>query len=139
MSEEFVYEPEKGFNPPDEQGKELSFPLPDKRPVSKRPQTFLNQVDAVLTKLWETQDFRQYLDKLTNKTAIEGKFEADRTLAALRIRNEAGKLNLTDVATAKLNLIMRAIETLLRRDGLGRDQRLTLLAPPTKPEASAAE
>jgi hypothetical protein len=122
---------------PKEPGTEVSFPLPATRPVNLRPQKFLENVDTVLSKLWPDEDFRKYLDKLTNKSAIEGKFEADRTMAAYRIRNEAGKVDLVDVATAKLNRIMRAIETLLRRDGYGRKQRLALLAAPVEADLSA--
>jgi hypothetical protein len=110
-----------------EPGKELFFPLPETRPVSERPQTFLAGVDQLLSKLWGVKDFRQFLDALTNKNAVTGNWAVDRGFAAKRIQEEAQKAGLTDIATAKLAKVMRAIETCLRRDHLGRKQRLTAL------------
>jgi hypothetical protein len=103
---------------------ELLYPMPETRPVRDRPTEFLTSVDMLLSKLWGVKDFRRYLDALTNQSAIEGKFELDRSMAALRIRNEARENKITDVANATLARIMRAIETLLRRDNLGKKKRI---------------
>jgi hypothetical protein len=114
-------------------GKELISPLPEVRPKAERPATFLANVDNIVDRLWSDASWRQYVDAITNKTAITGKWESDRTLAALRVQEEAKASGVMDVASAKLSKIMRAIETLLRRDKLGRFQRLAaLLAPPVE-------
>jgi len=112
----------------------MLFPLPEERPVSERPATFLANVDQLLWKLWGIQDFRKYLDAVTNRSAITGKFEIDRGFAAKRIQEEASRAKLTDVASAKLTKIMRAIETILRRDHLSRKQRLAALNAPKAAE-----
>lgn len=118
---------------PELQGRAVSFPLPDVRPVGQRPTTFLTNVDHIVSKLWSVREWRQLLDALSNKSAITGKWEVDRGFAAQRIQKEAKDLGLMDVATAKISKIMRAIETLLRRDHLGRRQRLAALnAPPAE-------
>ena len=104
---------------------ELLYPLPDVRPVNTRPNTFLTNVDMILSRLWGVKDFRKYLDAVTNKSAVEGKFELDRSMAAQRIRVEAENAKIMDVANATLARIMRAIETILRRDRLGKNQRIS--------------
>ena len=120
-------------------GKELSLPLPDQRPVSRRPNNFLTNVDALLSALWGVKEFKQYLDHLTNAKSITGKFEIDRGFAARRIQEEAAKAKMLDVASAKITKIMRAIETLLRRDDMGRKQRLKQIAAAANQAAQAAE
>ena len=108
--------------------KELTYSLPETRPVSARPATFLASIDQIISKLWALKDWRQYVDSLTNKTSVTGVWSVDRGFAAKRIQEEASKLGFMDVATAKLSKVMRAIETILRRDNLGRKQRLALAA-----------
>ena len=93
----------------------------------------LFSVDQLLTKLWPEKDFRQYLDKITNASAVTGKWEVDRGFAAARIQQEAKDTGMMDVVNVKLSKIMRAVETCLRRDGLGRRQRLAALNPPAAP------
>lgn len=105
----------------------MLYPLPELRQKAQRPSVFLNDVDGLLDKLWPRNDFRKYLDAVTNKSAVEGKFECDRTMAAKHIRDEAREAKLMDVANAKLSRIMRAIETLLRRDKFGKKQRLAAM------------
>lgn len=107
--------------------KVMLYPLPAVRQKVVRPNDFLTNVDNILDRLWPEKDFRKYLDAVTNKSAVEGKFEADRTLAALQIRNSAKDAKLLDVATATLAKIMRAIETLLRRDKFGKKQRIAAM------------
>ena len=118
---------------------DLVKPLPDERPVSQRPNAFLNNVDTILSKLWGVKEFRQYLDHLTNANSITGKIEIDRGFAARRIQEEAGRAEMLDVASAKITKIMRAIETLLRRDDMGRKQRLKQIANAANQAAQAAE
>ena len=110
-------------------GKQLAFPLPETAALSMRgrPRSSPAVLDQIISKLWAAKDFRQYLDALTNKSAITGVYVVDRGFAAKRIQDEANKSGLTEVATAKLSKIMRAIETILRRDKLGRKQRLAAL------------
>jgi hypothetical protein len=120
-------------------GKELSLPLPDVRPASQRPNTFLNNIDMLLSKLWGVKEFKQYLDHLTNAKSITGKFEIDRGFAAKRIQEEATRAEITDVASAKITKIMRAIETILRRDDMGRKQRLKQIEAAARQAAQAAE
>jgi hypothetical protein len=117
-------------------GMDLILPLPEVRPINERPAKFLNLVDELMSKLWPDADWRKYLDAITNKSAITGKWEVDRGFAARRIQEEAEKAGLIEVATAKLAKIMRAIETLLRRDDLDRKSRLELAvqAPPAAAE-----
>lgn len=107
--------------------KNLVLPLPEERPASQRPATFLTNVDHIISKLWSVKDWRQYVDALTNQSAITGNWTVDRGFAAKRIQEEANKAGLMDVAHAKLSKIMRAIETILRRDDLGRKQRIRAL------------
>lgn len=114
-----------------EVGTELLYPLPETRPPGEG--SLLFSVDQLLTKLWPEKDFRQYLDKITNASAVTGKWEVDRGFAAARIQQEAKDTGMMDVVNVKLSKIMRAVETCLRRDGLGRRQRLAALNPPAAP------
>ena len=105
----------------------LFYPLPTVRVKKPRPSSFLANVDAILDVLWPDEGFRKYLNAVTNKSAVEGKFECDRTLAAKMIRDQAAKSKFLDVAAATCSRIMRAIETLLRRDDYGKKLRLAAL------------
>lgn len=111
------------------------YPMPAVRPPSKKPATFLVDVDHLVSKYWSDADWRRLLDAASNQTSITGKWEVDRGFAAKRLQDEAVKTGLVTVATAKISKIMRAIETLLRRDGLGRRQRLQALSGPTQQPA----
>lgn len=103
----------------------MLYPMPDVRPPKTRTDTRLAVVDQICDKLWPDKDWRKYLNAVTNKSAVERKFESDRTMAAARIRAEAIKMGSTAVTSATpLAFIMRDIETLMRRDKLGRNQRL---------------
>jgi hypothetical protein len=113
--------------------KELSYPLPDVRPVSMRPTSFLHNVDTMLSKVWPVKAKKKYLDEILNKDAVTGKVEYDRFVAAQFIKEEAKTVGLTDIVAAKETKIMRALETLLRRDNLGRKQRIAALLSGAKP------
>ena len=91
-------------------GKQLALPLPEVRPASQRPATFLSNVDTLLSTLWGVKEFKQYLDHLTNANSVTGKFEIDRGFAAKRLQEEAAKAKMLDVASAKITKIMRAID-----------------------------
>jgi hypothetical protein len=110
-----------------EPGTEVLVPLPEVRPTSERPSTFLANVDNLVGLLWPERDWRVNLDAITNKSSITGKVEIDRAFAAKRVQEEAVKAKMMDVAAARLTKVMRAIETILRRDKLGRKQRLDAL------------
>jgi hypothetical protein len=105
----------------------VAWELPRIRPETKRPSNFLDHVDMIMDKLWPEEGFYQYLNALTNKNSITGKFEVDRGFAAKQIQDAATESGIMDVATAKLSKIMNAIETLLRREKKGRKQRLEAL------------
>ena len=102
--------------------------LPDVRPVSKNKVTFLMSVDLLVTRLWDDKEFRSYIEQITNANSVTGKWELDRGFAAKRLQDEAKKSGMMEVMTAKVIKVARAIETCLRRSGLGRNQRL-LSAP----------
>ena len=53
----------------------MLYPLPAVRQKVVRPNDFLTNVDNILDRLWPEKDFRKYLDAVTNKSAVEGKFE----------------------------------------------------------------
>jgi hypothetical protein len=120
-------------------GTELLAPLPDVRPPNERPSTFLANVDTCVSVLWPEKDWRANLDAITNKSSITGKWEIDRGFAAKRVQEEAAKAKMMDVATARLTKVMRAIETILRRDKLGRRQRLAALLATQAEAAQPAE
>lgn len=119
-------------------GTELTAPLPETRPTSERPSNLLTNVDNLMSVLWPEKEWRVQLDAITNKSSITGKWEIDRGFAAKRVQEEAAKVKMMDVATARLTKIMRAIETILRRDKLGRKQRIAALLA-TQSEAVPAE
>jgi hypothetical protein len=113
----------------------MAFPLPDQRPVSVRPSSFLNNTDVCLTPVWEDKTKKKYLDEVVNAKAHTGKVEYDRVYAAQFIKAEAKAKGLMDVASAKDTKVIRAIETLLRRDRLGtRQRRLAMNSVPQAAE-----
>jgi hypothetical protein len=99
----------------------MLYPLPDKRPVSAKPASFLNQMDALLSKYWA--QIKKLLDAVTNASSVNGKVEIDRAFAAKILKDKAADDGMADVAGAKVTRIMRAIDTLLRREKLGTKQR----------------
>jgi hypothetical protein len=110
--------------------------LPAVRPVSHRPVDFVSKVDGIVSALWPDKKWRAYLDAITNRSSITGKWEIDRGFAAKGVVEEAKRIGVPEVSEARLTKVMRAVETLLRRDDLGRKQRL--LASRAAPEAPQA-
>jgi hypothetical protein len=72
-----------------EPGTEVLVPLPEVRPHSERPSTFLANVDNLVGLLWPERDWRVNLDAITNKSSITGKVEIDRAFAAKRVQEAA--------------------------------------------------
>ena len=124
-------------------GKELALPLPDVRPVSQRPATFLSNVDTLLSALWGVKEFKQYLDHLTNAKSIHKRQVRHRP--RLRGDGTASRKKATPRPKCwmwqapRSTKIMRAIETLLRRDDMGRKQRLRQIEAAAHQAAQAAE
>ena len=108
---------------------ELTWHLPRVLPEVSNPRSFLDHVHTIMKKLWPNDDFYQYIDGVTNKSAVTGNFLVDRGFAARQISDVAKEEGIADVATCKLSKIMRAIETILRRPeyAMGRKERLANL------------
>ena len=123
---------------------ELTWHLPRVLPEVSNPRTFLDNVHTIMKRLWPNEGFYQYIDGVTNKSAITGNFLVDRGFAAQQIADVAKEDGINDVATCKLSKIMRAIETVLRKPEyrMGRKERLAnlkLLEAQTAQTESAAQ
>ena len=116
----------------------MGSPCQRTRPSGDGSSSLIYCVDQLLTKLWPDKNFRQYIEKITNSSAVTGKWEVDRGFAAARIQEEGRRAEMVEVVNVKLSKIMRAIETCMRRDGLGRKQRMAAINPPA-PQAAPAE
>lgn len=79
--------------------------------------------DIHLALIVDHDDYREYLDAVWDEQAVEGSLALDNGEAARIIRDEAKKRNVTKVATAKLSVIVKALNIVLRRYGVSRSER----------------
>ena len=112
----------------------LPVRLPPERPQSTKPEAFLNTLEPLFDEKWLDAGFRRLLETVTNAHSVNGSYETDRTVAALQVQTIATERRIPLVARAKLTKIKRGFETLLRRDKLGRRQRIALLSAPQAAE-----
>lgn len=85
---------------------------------------FTAEVEAIHLQLYgESERYRSLLAAVYDKDAVEGSLETDDIAAGIMIRTRAIGDGKTDIATAKLAEVIRALRVVMRRYGLGRKQR----------------
>jgi hypothetical protein len=90
--------------------------------------TINDMVEDLHLELVETSDeYRGFLDAVWDEQAIEGSLAADNTMAAQLIRAEAVRRNVPQIATAKLATIVKALNIVLRRYGVSRNDRRNMV------------
>jgi hypothetical protein len=75
----------------------------------------------------KSPEYVGYLDAVYDEQAVEGSLATDNTLAAMLIRDEAKKRNVPRVADAKLATIVKALNIVLRRYGVSRNERRNMV------------
>lgn len=89
--------------------------------------TLNDYVEDVHIKLWDSEDYRNYLDAVWDEDAIEGSLATDNTMAAQLIRNQARKDAVTQIASRKLATIVKALNVVLRRYQMTRRERANMI------------
>ena len=82
-----------------------------------------DQVDNIHRTLIEDENYRSYLEAISNEQAVEGSLAADNIMAAQMIRDRAKKIGSSEVGNEKLAAIIKALGVVLRRYGASRKER----------------
>lgn len=90
--------------------------------------TLNDHVDSIHLKLWPDPDYQALLDAVSNEDAVEGSLAADNVLAAERIRKQAQVDGDDYVANKKLAAIIIALNVVLRRYTISRNERRNSIA-----------
>ena len=88
----------------------------------KLDRTLNDEVESVHARLCEDEAYIRLLDAVYDEQAVEGSLSADNTLAAMKIRDLAHKLQ-SPVKIEKLATISKSLGVVLRRYGLSRKER----------------
>ena len=96
--------------------------LRDSRKLKKK-RTINDQVEDFVVKHWEDKGYRKFVDAIYESEAAEGSFDIDDVMAAQFIRAAANKAGNGEVASAKLDTIVQAMKTVLRRYQQSRQER----------------
>jgi len=97
------------------------------RKVFHQP-TLNDRVDAIHTRLWMNDQYRRFLDAVYDEDAVEGSLSADNLFAAMMIRDfakaaDGSGVNDAYVASKKVATIAKALNVVLRRCGIARQER----------------
>lgn len=93
---------------------------------TKRTRSFIDAVYDIYRVATVYAKIRPYLVAVRNSEAVEGNVKLDIARASIEIQDYARKNGITEVANANLNKIGLALSTSMRRDKIGRNQRLHL-------------
>lgn len=103
----------------------------------KRHRNINDLVEEVVVKLWDNDaKFMRYVDAIYDSAAVEGSLDDDDTMAALMIRDRAGKDNHVEVAAQNVRTIKLAMRVVLRRFGIDRPTREAEGIPLVPPQSS---
>ena len=90
----------------------------------KRPHNLNEEVDQLFVTLWEeSEPFRSYLDAVHSEQSIEGSLFLDDSEAARIVREFAADSGRDYVARQKLATLIKALHVVMKRYGLGRQER----------------
>lgn len=95
------------------------------RQTRARP-TLNDLVERLHIRLINDEEYLNLIDGVYNEQAVEGSLVVDDVRCAEKIREEAVAAGDDVVARQKLATIIRAFRTVLRRYGMGRNQRRTM-------------
>lgn len=94
----------------------------------KSAKTVHDHVEMIHERLWRDEDYRSVLEALDDDESAEGMVEWNDIKAAEMIREFAKKDHNPVVAELSLAKIVSSLHTVLRRYGLGREQRKAAMA-----------
>jgi hypothetical protein len=101
--------------------------LLEQRAVEMR-RTLNDQTEDVILELWDNPQFKAYLHATWDADAQEGSLGADNVKAAEMVRDHVRTHNPTsELATAKLAIIIKAMNVVLRRYGISRKERRNMV------------
>lgn len=123
-----------------------AFPLPATRQelldrkTMRQQKTLNDHVDDIHVALWgESEDYVQLLDAVYDEQAVEGSLSIDNAKAAEIIRNYAREHKIAYVANQKLSPISKALNVVLRRYHMSRQERRVTVGGETMLSSSAAD
>jgi len=90
---------------------------------SMRERTLNDHVDDAHVVLWSDANYRRALEAVYDEDAVEGSLAADNFIAANLIREYARKSKNAYLEEKKLATIVKALNVVLRRYGIGRKER----------------
>lgn len=96
--------------------------LAARRKVYHEP-TLNDRVNAIHEVLWENSQYRGFLDAVYDEDAVEGSLTLDSGEAAGMIRDYAREHSDTYVASKKKATIVKSLNVVLKRYGIGRKER----------------
>ena len=88
-----------------------------------RERTLNDHVDDAHVVLWSDANYRRALEAVYDEDAVEGSLAADNFIAANLIREYARKSKNAYLEEKKLATIVKALNVVLRRYGIGRKER----------------
>ena len=90
--------------------------------------TLNDLVEEIHLKLWDTQEYQDYIDAVYDEQAVEGSLAADNIKAAEMIRDYAREQKSDNkLATQKLATISKALGVVLRRYDISRKERRDMI------------
>ena len=89
--------------------------------------TLNDHVDEIHTALWGDPEYQKLLDAVYDDDAVEGSLAIDNSLAATRIRDWAKEHDHPYVSGKKLATIVKSLNIVLRRYGIGRTERRNMI------------
>ncbi len=88
-----------------------------------RERTLNDHVDDIHVALWTNPDYHRALEAVYDEDAVEGSLAADNFIAAGMIRDHARQNDNHHVKDKKLATIVKSLNVVLRRYGIGRKER----------------
>lgn len=89
----------------------------------KSKRTLNDQVEDVVVSLVSNERFNALIAAVYDEQAVEGSLSADNIMAAILIRDKAGKMGYDELGKEKLATISKCLGVVLRRYGLSRRER----------------
>jgi hypothetical protein len=89
----------------------------------KSAKSFTDAVETHFKTLFPNPEFQEYLKACFNEESVEGTTDTDDILAANMLRDAALEARDMIVGKAKLVTVKRSLKTVMKRYGMGREER----------------
>jgi len=90
---------------------------------TKNQRTLNDHIESIHLSLYEEEEYQKLLDAVYSEQAVEGSLIADDFEAARMIREKARSIGDKTVTIQKLATIVKAMNVVMRRYGIGRKER----------------